>query len=309
MLWWSLVRRCGAHEPAALSQRDLEALSGVDQTAISRMERGLVPGMRLEKFARVAHRAGRHTCWSSDPPEPDRRIVPMHPAVVAATAARRRWSLRDASLDSRKREAHADVGEDDAEPGGASQRRANGHESARTTAPMLRLLRTLDQSLRCLGHDEVLARRDAQDGRAHRRSRTARGPRRTRRSPMGATPRTPRRPTMDARSVPACSPMPPVNTSASSRGSAVAAAAMPAAARDANISSASMRAFVARAGRRRRARRTSALTPDTPSRPDWCSSASDSWATVSRPSPRSRTRTPGSMEPERVLIIRPSSGV
>ncbi len=43
-----------ARQRAGLSQRDLEALSGVDQSSISRMERGRVPGMRLDKLARVA---------------------------------------------------------------------------------------------------------------------------------------------------------------------------------------------------------------------------------------------------------------
>ena len=36
-----------------LSQRGLEALSGVDQTAISRMERGKTAGIALVRFARV----------------------------------------------------------------------------------------------------------------------------------------------------------------------------------------------------------------------------------------------------------------
>ena len=36
-----------------LSQRELERLSGVDQTTISRFERGLAPGLRLERVATI----------------------------------------------------------------------------------------------------------------------------------------------------------------------------------------------------------------------------------------------------------------
>jgi transcriptional regulator with XRE-family HTH domain len=62
-----------ARQQSSLTQRELEALTGVDQTAISRMERGVVPGMGLVRFARIAmvlsgsllvvdvQRAGRHT--------------------------------------------------------------------------------------------------------------------------------------------------------------------------------------------------------------------------------------------------------
>ncbi len=37
----------------AWSQRELERRSGVDQTTISRLERGLAPGLRLEAFASI----------------------------------------------------------------------------------------------------------------------------------------------------------------------------------------------------------------------------------------------------------------
>jgi predicted transcriptional regulator len=35
------------------SQRDLQRISGVHQTVISRMERGLRPGLRLDAFAEI----------------------------------------------------------------------------------------------------------------------------------------------------------------------------------------------------------------------------------------------------------------
>jgi transcriptional regulator with XRE-family HTH domain len=36
-----------------LTQMRLEALSGVDQTSISRLERGLAPGMKVSRLARI----------------------------------------------------------------------------------------------------------------------------------------------------------------------------------------------------------------------------------------------------------------
>jgi transcriptional regulator with XRE-family HTH domain len=36
-----------------LTQQQLERLSGVDQTTISRLENGLAPGLRLERLARI----------------------------------------------------------------------------------------------------------------------------------------------------------------------------------------------------------------------------------------------------------------
>jgi hypothetical protein len=71
-----------ARQQSSLTQRTLEALTGVDQTAISRMERGVVPGMGLVRFARIAmvlrgnllvmdaQRAGRHTT-GGQLPSPD----------------------------------------------------------------------------------------------------------------------------------------------------------------------------------------------------------------------------------------------
>ncbi len=43
-----------ARQRASMSQRVLAARSGVSQTTISRLERGVVPGMGLEQFARIA---------------------------------------------------------------------------------------------------------------------------------------------------------------------------------------------------------------------------------------------------------------
>jgi len=42
-----------ARRERQLSQRGLAARSGVDQGTISRLERGLAPGMRLESLARI----------------------------------------------------------------------------------------------------------------------------------------------------------------------------------------------------------------------------------------------------------------
>ncbi|MCY7417331.1 MAG: helix-turn-helix domain-containing protein [Chloroflexi bacterium] len=43
-----------ARQRASMSQRGLAARAGVGQTTVSRLERGVVPGMGLEMFARVA---------------------------------------------------------------------------------------------------------------------------------------------------------------------------------------------------------------------------------------------------------------
>ena len=72
------VRR--ARTRSALSQRDLEALSGVDQTAISRMERGVAPGMGLDKFARVAAVLVADLLVS-EPASPEHRYAPLIPAA------------------------------------------------------------------------------------------------------------------------------------------------------------------------------------------------------------------------------------
>jgi transcriptional regulator with XRE-family HTH domain len=42
-----------ARHQRAWSQRVLERYSGVDQTTISRLERGLAPGLRTEAIARI----------------------------------------------------------------------------------------------------------------------------------------------------------------------------------------------------------------------------------------------------------------
>jgi transcriptional regulator with XRE-family HTH domain len=59
-LVWSFgvdLRRC--RQNAGLSQESVERLARVDQAAISRVERGLVPRMPLSKVARIAYALGR----------------------------------------------------------------------------------------------------------------------------------------------------------------------------------------------------------------------------------------------------------
>jgi transcriptional regulator with XRE-family HTH domain len=56
---------------AGLSQRDLERRTGIDQTRISRLERGLVPAMRVDRFARIVFELGLHV----RPPPGDRRVL------------------------------------------------------------------------------------------------------------------------------------------------------------------------------------------------------------------------------------------
>jgi len=46
-------RVCFARRGQGLSQRQLEDLCQVDQTTISRLERGLAPGLRLERLATI----------------------------------------------------------------------------------------------------------------------------------------------------------------------------------------------------------------------------------------------------------------
>jgi transcriptional regulator with XRE-family HTH domain len=74
-------QRCG------LTQRDLEALTDVDQTAISRMERARVPGMALDKFARVAIVLAAHLLADDVPPNASRArrgsFVPPHVGMLA----------------------------------------------------------------------------------------------------------------------------------------------------------------------------------------------------------------------------------
>src|SRR5574337_748664 len=114
-----------------------------------------------------------------------------------------------------------------------------------------------------------------------------------------------RRSPMRLRVPQACSPMPPVNTSASRPSSATHWAAIAAAARSANISSASR----ARGSSLASSTRTSSLMPDTPNKPERLPRIS---ATSCALMPRCCCRyssTPGSIAPQRVPIIRPSSGV
>jgi transcriptional regulator with XRE-family HTH domain len=52
---WELVGNAVKRRRRALhwSQRDLERASGVDQTVISRLENGILPGIRFSRFARL----------------------------------------------------------------------------------------------------------------------------------------------------------------------------------------------------------------------------------------------------------------
>ncbi len=169
------------------------------------------------------------------------------------------------------------------------------------------------------GDDEVLAGGHAEHARSGRPGFREQAipvgrqqPRRRGAAPAaagsGATPRAASRPTIRARTTAACSPMPPVKTTASREGSAVAAAPMAAAARRSNMASASSASESPASAAASRSR-TSAEVPDTPSRPARWSSSSASASGVRWPSRIAQKSTPGSIEPERVPIITPSSGV
>ena len=72
--------RIGAEERqrrqrAGLTQRALEALTGIDQTTISKMERGRLPGLRMHHLARIrlACRTGKHVGPTYGPRESTQR--------------------------------------------------------------------------------------------------------------------------------------------------------------------------------------------------------------------------------------------
>jgi transcriptional regulator with XRE-family HTH domain len=56
-----------------LSQRQLEYLCRVDQTTISRLERGLAPGLRLERLATIMAVLGTTDLRATAPPPDARR--------------------------------------------------------------------------------------------------------------------------------------------------------------------------------------------------------------------------------------------
>jgi transcriptional regulator with XRE-family HTH domain len=56
-----------------LSQRKLESLCRVDQTTISRLERGLAPGLRLERLAAIMAVLGVTELRAKIPPPNTRR--------------------------------------------------------------------------------------------------------------------------------------------------------------------------------------------------------------------------------------------
>ena len=161
---------------------------------------------------------------------------------------------------------------------------------------------SVEQSARRLGDDQVLraaTRRTA--GPDPRAARTASSSESA--SAVGR-PSIPNRPTIRARTGAACSPIPPVNTSPSRRGSAVAPRRS-SAARRTNSSIASA------------ARSSPAASRSSSSRISACRQRRGA-GTCSRPSSelvgsdagvQQADEDPGSTEPERVPIIRPSSGV
>jgi len=54
------------------SQRDLERVSGVDQTVISRLENGVLSGMRFSRFARLVAAMNGLDVDQPHPPSPRR---------------------------------------------------------------------------------------------------------------------------------------------------------------------------------------------------------------------------------------------
>ena len=78
--------RIGAEERqrrqrAGLTQRALEALTGIDQTTISKMERGRLPGLRMHHLARIrlACRTGKHVGLTYGPRESTQRARELPP--------------------------------------------------------------------------------------------------------------------------------------------------------------------------------------------------------------------------------------
>jgi hypothetical protein len=58
--------------PLRWSQRDLERVSGVDQTVISRLENGVLSGMRFSRFARLVAAMNGLDVDRPHPPSPRR---------------------------------------------------------------------------------------------------------------------------------------------------------------------------------------------------------------------------------------------
>jgi DNA-binding Xre family transcriptional regulator len=75
------LKRIGAGVRAArydhaLSQMQLERLSGVDQTTISRLENGRAPRLRLDVLARIAMALSGSRLLGLEPPDTERRPWP-----------------------------------------------------------------------------------------------------------------------------------------------------------------------------------------------------------------------------------------
>jgi len=105
-----------------------------------------------------------------------------------------------------------------------------------------------------------------------------------------------------------CSPIPPVKTRTSTPSRAATMAATPARRRWTRTSTASR----ARSSPSSRAASTSRRSPEVPESPRRPASCSSPWATSSTERPAvdwSHSRAPGSTEPDRVAMTRPSSGV
>ena len=69
---WELVGKAVKRRRSALhwSQRDLERVSGVDQTVISRLENGILPGIRFSRFARLVEAMNGLDVDRPHPPPP-----------------------------------------------------------------------------------------------------------------------------------------------------------------------------------------------------------------------------------------------
>jgi len=74
----TMINRVGQ----GLSQRRLEALCGVDQSTICRLENGLAPGLRLDKLAKIIAVLGIDRFDQLRPMRPVRPDDPPQPQVM-----------------------------------------------------------------------------------------------------------------------------------------------------------------------------------------------------------------------------------
>jgi transcriptional regulator with XRE-family HTH domain len=94
---------------AGLTQRALEALTGIDQTTISKLERGRLPGLRLHHLARIrlACRTGKHVDSTYGRHQPTRPLMTPESSqvdgpVAAAAAAREARRTQEAGAEIAK---------------------------------------------------------------------------------------------------------------------------------------------------------------------------------------------------------------